>query len=84
MINKSTSIKLSYTLNYQPLHQISMASITLPTDVWVPATEFIKPQKGHHFSLGLFKNFKDNTIETYIDGYYKLMSNLAEYKEEWM
>lgn len=81
MINKSTSIKLSYTLNYQPLHQISMASITLPTDVWVPATEFIKPQKGHHFSLGLFKNFKDNTIETYIDGYYKLMSNLAEYKE---
>lgn len=81
MISKSASIKLSYTLNYQPLHQISMASITLPTDVWVPSTEFIKPQQGHHFSLGLFKNFKDNSIETYIDGYYKLMNNLAEYKE---
>ena len=80
-LNKSTSIKASYTINYQPLHQISLASITLPTDVWMPSTELIKPQQGHHFSLGVFKNFKDNEIETYIDGYYKIMNNLAEYKD---
>lgn len=81
LINKSTSLKASYTINYQPLHQISMASITLPTDVWIPSTDLIKPQQGHHFSLGLFKNFRKNTIETYIDAYYKIMNNLAEYKD---
>lgn len=80
-LNKSTSIKASYTINYQPLHQISLASITLPTDVWMPSTDLIKPQQGHHFSLGVFKNFKDNEFETYIDGYYKIMNNLAEYKD---
>lgn len=81
LLNKSTSIKVSYTLNYQPLHQISMASITLPTDVWMPSTDIIKPQQGHHFSLGVFKNFKNNTIETYVDAYYKIMNHLAEYQE---
>jgi hypothetical protein len=80
-LDKNTSIKASYTINYQPLHQISLASITLPTDVWIPSTDIIKPQQGHHFSLGIFKNFKDNTYETYIDGYYKIMNNLAEYKD---
>jgi len=81
LIDTNTSIKASYTLNYQYLHQIAMASISLPTDVWMPSTEFIKPQVGHQFSLGVFRNFLNNRLETYIDVYYKHMNNLTEYKD---
>ena len=76
-----TSIKASYTLNYQYLHQVALATISLPTDVWMPSTEIVKPQIGHQVSLGVYQNFRQNMFETYIDLYYKHMNNLVEYKD---
>ncbi|MCL2246918.1 MAG: TonB-dependent receptor [Lentimicrobiaceae bacterium] len=81
LLDTNTSIKASYTLNYQYLHQISLATISLPTDVWVPSTEFVKPQVGHQVSLGVFRNFYNNMFEAYVDGYYKHLNNLTEYKD---
>ena len=81
LLDEFTSIKTSYTMNYQYLHQISMATISLPTDVWMPSTEFIMPQIGHQVSLGVFRNFNKNMFEAYIDAYYKQMNNLTEYKD---
>lgn len=76
-----TSIKASATLNYQFMHQISIASISLPTDVWMPSTDLLKPQTVMQFTLGAFRNFHQNMFETYIDLYYKQMYNLAEYRD---
>jgi outer membrane receptor for ferrienterochelin and colicin len=81
LIDTNTSIKISYTLNNQYLHQISMATVSLPTDVWMPSTSFIKPQIGHQVSLGLFRNFFKNMFEAYIDAYYKQMKSLSEYQD---
>lgn len=81
LIDSMTSIKASATLNYQFLHQISIASISLPTDVWMPSTDLLKPQTVMQYSLGFFRNFHQNMFETYIDLYYKKMWNLAEYKD---
>lgn len=81
LLDKNTSIKISYTMNHQYVHQIAMANISLPTDIWMPSTSIIKPQIGHQVSLGVYRNFYDNMFETYIDAYYKNMKNLAEYKE---
>ena len=81
LLDSNTSIKTSYTMNYQYLHQISMASVSLPTDVWMPSTAFVNPQVGHQVSLGVFRNFYQNMFETYIDAYYKQMNNLSEYKD---
>jgi hypothetical protein len=68
-------------MNYQYIHQVSMAAISLPTDIWMPSTSLIKPQFGTQYSLGIFKNFKDNMFETYIDLYYKELKNLVEYQD---
>lgn len=81
LINEKLSLKAAYTLNYQYLHQISMAAISLPTDVWMPSTDLIKPQIASHFSLGVFYNFKENMFESYVDAYYKKMHNLVEYQD---
>lgn len=81
LIDSLTSIKASATLNYQFLHQISIASISLPTDVWMPCTDLLKPQTVAQVSLGVFRNFYHNMFETYLDLYYKKMYNLAEYRD---
>lgn len=80
-INRSLSLKASYTRNYQYIHLASISSVSLPTDVWMPSTDIIKPQIGNQYALGVFKNLKDNMFETSVETYYKTMKNLIEYKE---
>jgi hypothetical protein len=80
-LNDETSIKASYTKNYQYIHLVSNAGTTLPTDIWVPSTYRVKPQISNLFAAGLFKNYKDNMYETSIELYYKRMQNQIEYEE---
>lgn len=80
-LNKTSSIKASYTYNQQYVHLASLSSVSLPTDVWMPSTDVIKPQKGSQYAIGYFKNFKNNMFETSVEAYYKEMKNLIEYKE---
>ncbi|MDR0363625.1 MAG: TonB-dependent receptor [Bacteroidales bacterium] len=79
-LDRTKSIKTSYTLNHQSVNLAAMSTSTLPMDVWFPSTELVKPQKSHQFSLGYFQNFMNNTIETSVEAYYKLMDNLIEFQ----
>ena len=63
-LGKSSSIKASYTRNFQYIHLASISAVSLPTDVWMPCTELIKPQIGNQYAAGFFKNFKDDAYET--------------------
>lgn len=81
LLDKTTSLKVSYMHNYQYLHQVALSSISLPTDVWLPSTYNIKPLIGNQYSIGVYKNFKNNMFETSIELYYKDMKNLTEYRE---
>ena len=80
-LNEETSLKASVTRNLQYVHLVSNAGTTLPTDLWVPSTYLVEPQKSWLYAAGLFKNFKDNTYETSVELYYKNMQNQIEYKE---
>jgi hypothetical protein len=81
LLPDKSSIKLSYTQNYQYIHLASFASVSLPTDIWVPSTSVVKPQYGVQYSLGYFRNFKQNKFETSIEFYYKHLKNQIEFKE---
>ena len=80
-IDKDLSIKMSYTYNYQYLHQVALSSISLPTDEWILSSSDIKPQQGSQFSIGFYKNMKKNMYELSVETYYKDMKNLTEYRE---
>jgi hypothetical protein len=80
-IGKTQSIKASYARNFQYIHLASISSISLPTDVWMPCTEVIKPQESNQLALGYFRNFKENSYEASVEVYYKTMSNQVEFKE---
>lgn len=80
-LDKKSSIKASYTYNLQYIHLASLSSLTLPTDTWVPCSELVEPQKGTQYSLGYFRNFKENMFETSMELYYKDLKNQIEYKD---
>ena len=83
-VNNSSSIKAAYTQNYQYIHLASLSGVSLPTDVWIPSSDKVKPQFATQYALGYFKNFKNNTYETSVEVYYKEMKNQVEYEEGYL
>lgn len=52
----------------------------MPTDLWVPVTDRIKPMQAHQWGGGIF--YESSIIgDISIEGYYKSMNNLIEYKD---
>src|SRR5690606_30184908 len=80
-VSPSSSIKASAVKSYQYIHLITNNGTTLPTDLWVPSTFVVKPQQAWQYSLGYFRNFLDNKLETSVEVYYKDMKNQVEYRE---
>jgi len=80
-LGKNSSVKASFTQNYQYIHLASISSVSLPTDIWVPSTSLVKPQMGLQYAAGYFRNFFNDKLETSVEIYYKTMKNQVEYKD---
>ncbi|MEM6734607.1 MAG: TonB-dependent receptor [Bacteroidota bacterium] len=81
IINSKTSIKASFTRNAQYIHLISNTITPAPTDIWKLTDDYIPPLRTDQYTLGLYKNFKDNTWEASSEIYYKDISNNILYKD---
>ena len=79
-VEDNSSIKIGYNFNAQYIQLLSNTAAATPTDIWKLADYHIQPITSNQFSIGYFRNFFDNTIETSIEGYYKQTSNLIDYK----
>jgi hypothetical protein len=80
-VDEHSSIKAGVSHNYQYVHLASISSVSLPTDVWFPCSDLVKPQINTQYSAGYFRNFAKNMFETSVEIYYKDMHNLIEYRE---
>jgi hypothetical protein len=80
-LNPTTSIKASYIQMNQFIHLVPNSTASLPTDIWLTSNAKIKPQNSTQYAIGLFKNFKNNELETSVEIYYKTMNNQVLFKE---
>ncbi|MBN2519790.1 MAG: TonB-dependent receptor, partial [Bacteroidales bacterium] len=80
LIMDNWSVKLAYSQMRQYLHLLSNVTIGMPTDLWLPVTDSIKPQKSTQYAIGSAFSIKDK-YEISVEGFYKDMNNLIEYKE---
>lgn len=81
-VTPRTSLKASVALMQQYIHLLSTTSgLSLPTDLWVPATEKVRPQKSWQVAGGIVRAFGDGKFELSAEVYYKQMQNLIEYKD---
>ncbi len=80
-LSNSLAFKASYALMNQYVHLLTNTGLGLPTDLWVPTTDKIAPQQSQQIAAGFAKDFDKKGLTLTIEGYYKTMSNLINYKE---
>ena len=79
--DENTSIKAGYNRMYQYIHLISNTTAIAPTDVWKLSDPYVKPQEVVQYSGGIFRNFKNKTIEASVEVFYKDIKNILDYKD---
>jgi len=80
-LSDQISLKGAFSLGNQFLHLITRNDLTLPTDVWFPSTERVKPAEALQGVLGVESYLFDRQYLFTIEGYYKKMRNLLEYRD---
>ncbi len=80
LITKNWSFKAAYSEMQQNLHFLTSSTIGLPTDLWLPATDLLPPQHSTQYAAGTVIRITPQ-IDLSIEGFYKEMTNLIEYKE---
>jgi hypothetical protein len=61
---------------------VSNSGASLPTDLWVPSTDLIKPQRSQQVALGFAKDFPERQFSITLEGFYKTMNQIVALKEE--
>ncbi|WP_247237786.1 TonB-dependent receptor [Telluribacter sp. SYSU D00476] len=75
------SLKASYAQMNQYVHLLSNTGLGLPTDLWVPTTDRVAPQQSQQVAVGLAKDLEKPALTLTLEGYYKNMNNILNYKE---
>lgn len=71
---------IGYAKMVQNVHLLTSSAMTLPTDLWVPATKYLEPMSSDQMSLGMNYKFGAGWYVT-LEGYYKNMNHILEYKD---
>jgi hypothetical protein len=74
------SVKASFATVRQYIHLLTNSGVSLPTDLWLPATQKVPPQSSQQIAFGLAKDVFKGQFEASIETYYKWMQNVIEYK----
>ena len=79
-LSSDMSVKLSYNRMRQYVHTLTNTAMVSPTDIWKLSDKYIRPQVGDQYAIGIFRNFRNNTIEASVETYYKRMRDFLDYK----
>lgn len=81
MVGKRSSIKASFAEMNQYIHLLTSTGVGLPTDLWVPATDNVKPQRSRQVAAGFSHDIKKPQLTVTIEAYYKKSYEVIAYRE---
>jgi hypothetical protein len=81
LIDDNLSFKAAFNRNFQYIQVATNSSAGLPIDRWIPAGAYVPPIRGDQYSVGLFKNLKENQWELSLEGYYKDFRNVIDLRQ---
>jgi len=81
LLDERSSVKVSYARMAQYMHLVTSSSISLPTDLWYPATARVKPGTSDQASAGYYYAIPKWNVSLSVEGYYKWLQNRIEYRE---
>ena len=76
-ITKKINVQTSYSKITQYIHLLTNSSVSMPTDLWVPATGKIKPIKSDIYDFGIVFNNNKFLLSSSI--FYKTGQNFIKY-----
>lgn len=79
-LTSTSSIKGGYGRSVQYVNQIYNSETPTPTSFWQLSTQYIQPQLAHNFSLGYFHNFSDNLWVTSVEGFFRNIDRLFDFR----
>ena len=77
-LTENTSLKSSWSRLSQPIHQIPVGSVSMPTDFWLSSAQSRKPAMSNQYTLGWFANYPLMGWEFSAESYYRKMQRLVE------
>ena len=79
-LDLNTSIKAAFNRNRQYLSMLFNSATVSPTATWKLSDQHILPQTGDQISLGIYRNFQDDQWELSLEGYFKKIQDMLDYK----
>ena len=70
-LSDASSVKLSYNRIFQYTHLLSNSAAATPVDLWQLAGRYVPAQRSHSFSLGFFRNLRNNTWQLSTEVFYR-------------
>ena len=74
------AFKASYANMVQYVNLLTNEGLSLPTDLWLPSTGNVRPQRSWQVAAGLATSLMDGAVELSLEGYFKEMDGLLSYK----
>jgi hypothetical protein len=81
LVNDNVSLKAGYNRLHQYIFLLSNTIAVAPSDTWKLCDYHIRPMVGDQYTLGIYSNLLGEMIEVSVEGYYKDIKNLVEYKD---
>lgn len=81
-VSDALTLKGAAAVTNQFLHLLVRNDITFPSDTWFPAGEVIKPANAIQYVLGAETELFESEYLFSVEGYYKTMNNLYEFRED--
>lgn len=79
LLNAKQSVKCSYNRMSQFIQLINNTASSSPLDIYTMASNNLKPLISDQVACGYFQNFRDQTLETSVEAYYKYFQNQIDY-----
>ncbi|MGI9173814.1 MAG: TonB-dependent receptor, partial [Rhodothermales bacterium] len=80
LLRPTWSAKASFSTMQQYLHLLTGTGLSLPTDLWLAATDRVGPQRSWQAALGTVYTFGEDRFVASLEGYYKDLRGLIEYE----
>jgi hypothetical protein len=80
-IRHDLAAKISYAEINQYVRLLSTTGLGNPKDIWIPVTRKWGPQKSKQIATGISKDFLEKNIALSVEGYYKSINNILNYRE---
>lgn len=79
-LSEKISVKASYARMFQYIHLVANSGASLPTDIWFPSNNVVKPQRSDQLATGITFSLGDKYLISN-EYYYKKLDNQVDFRD---